>query len=59
PGLAYPVHQELITRNGVYNHENLATEVLVEAGVREFLMAFAPLRLRGATGSPGSPIAVV
>ena len=59
PGLAYPVHQELITRNGVYNHENLATEVLVEAGVREFLMAFAPLKLKGATGSPGAPIAIV
>lgn len=59
PRQAFPVHQELITKNGIYNHENLATEVLVEAGVREFLMMFTPLKLHGATGSPGAPIAVV
>jgi hypothetical protein len=44
---------------GIYNHENCATEVLLQNEVREFLLVFAPLRLKGATGSPGAPIAVV
>lgn len=59
PRLAFPVHQEFITRNGIYNHENCATEVLVQNDVREFLLMFAPLKLKGATGSPGGPVAVV
>jgi kynurenine formamidase len=53
------VHQEFITRNGIYNHENCATEVLVRNEVREFLLMFMPLKLKGATGSPGAPIAIV
>ena len=57
--LAFPVHQEFITRNGIYNHENCATEVLVQNEVCEFLLMFAPLKLKGATGSPGAPIAIV
>ncbi|HEY2945050.1 MAG TPA: cyclase family protein [Vicinamibacteria bacterium] len=57
--LAFPVHQEFITRNGIYNHENCATEVLVQNEVRQFLLMFAPLKLKGATGSPGAPIAIV
>ena len=57
--LAFPVHQEFIPRNGIYNHENCATEVLLQNEVREFLLVFAPLKLKGATGSPGAPIAVV
>jgi kynurenine formamidase len=59
PRLAFPVHQEFITRNGIYNHENCATEVLVRSDVREFLLMFMPLKLKGATGSPGAPIAIV
>jgi kynurenine formamidase len=56
--LAAPVHQLLITRNGIYLHENLATEELARDGVYEFAYVFSPLRLKGATGSPGNPIAV-
>jgi kynurenine formamidase len=59
PRLAFPVHQEFIPRQGIYNHENCATEVIVQSEVREFLLMFAPLKLKGATGSPGAPIAVV
>jgi kynurenine formamidase len=59
PQLAFPVHQEFIPRHGIYNHENCATEVLVQNEVREFLLMFMPLKLKGATGSPGAPIAVV
>ncbi|MEM7236617.1 MAG: cyclase family protein [Pseudomonadota bacterium] len=57
-GLAFPVHQELIPRNGIFIHENLATERLVEAGVSEFAYIFSPVPIKGATGSPGAPLAV-
>ena len=56
--LAFPVHQQLITRNGVYIFENLATEELARDNAYEFAFFFAPLRLKGATGSPGNPLAV-
>ena len=56
--LRVPVHQLLITRNGIYLHENLATEELARDSVYEFAYVFSPLRLKGATGSPGNPIAV-
>ena len=56
--LRVPVHQLLITRNGIYLHENLATEELARDTVYEFAYVFSPLRLKGATGSPGNPIAV-
>ncbi len=53
------MHQEFLARNGIYNHENLATEVLVQNDLREFLMMFFPLKFKGATGSPGAPIAII
>jgi kynurenine formamidase len=56
--MAFPVHQLLIPRNGIYIFENLATEELARDNVSEFAFFFAPLRLKGATGSPGNPLAV-
>ena len=53
-----PVHQLFLAKNGIYLHENLATEVLARDNVYEFAYVFAPLRLKGATGSPGNPIAI-
>lgn len=58
PELAFPVHQELITRNGVFNLENLVFEELVGDGVHEFMFIVTPLRLKGATGSPARPLAI-
>ena len=55
---AFPVHQWNITRNGVYHIENLDLEALAADNVTEFAFVFSPLRLKGATGSPGNPIAV-
>lgn len=51
-------HQWLMNRNGVYNLENLDLSELAADQVYEFAFVFAPLRLKGATGSPGNPIAV-
>ena len=53
-----PVHLHLLVRHGIYNLENLDLEALARDKVREFAFIFAPLRLKGATGSPGNPIAV-
>ncbi|MEE4173124.1 MAG: cyclase family protein [Xanthomonadales bacterium] len=58
PGLVFPVHQELLTKNGIFNIENLDLDELASEGVYEFLFVFAPVPFRGATGSPGRPIAI-
>ena len=58
PERPFEVHQLLLVRHGIYNLENLDLEELARAGVHEFAFILAPLRLKGATGSPGNPIAV-
>lgn len=58
PDRQFVVHQLLLTRNGIYNLENLDLEELAKERAYEFAFIFAPLRLKGATGSPGNPIAV-
>jgi kynurenine formamidase len=58
PDLQFPVHQLLLARNGIYIFENLATEELARDRVYEFAFFFAPLKLKGATGSPGNPLAI-
>lgn len=57
--LAFVVHNELITRNGIFLHENLDLSALAADRVYEFVYVFSPLRIKGATGSPGRPIAIV
>ncbi len=52
------VHQWMITKNGIYFMENLDLEELATDKAYEFAFIFTPLRLKGATGSPGNPIAV-
>src|SRR5215470_17489735 len=56
--LGAPVHQLLLTRNGIYLHENLNTSDLARDAVYEFAYIFVPVPLKGATGSPGSPLAI-
>jgi kynurenine formamidase len=56
--IAFPLHQLFITKNGIYIFENLLTEELARDRVYEFAFIFAPLRLKGATGSPGNPLAI-
>jgi kynurenine formamidase len=58
PELQFPVHQLLIPRNGIYIFENLLTQELARDRVYEFAFFFAPLRLKGATGSPANPLAI-
>ena len=56
--LAFPVHQELIARRGIYNIENLDLSELAADEVYEFAFMFAPVKFKGGTGSPGNPIAI-
>jgi kynurenine formamidase len=58
PNLTAPVHQLMLAKNGIYLHENLATEDLARDGVYEFAYVFAPLRLKGAPARPAIPIAI-
>lgn len=58
PERPFEVHQWLLVRHGIYNLENLDLEALASDHVYAFAFIFAPLRLKGATGSPGNPIAV-
>ena len=56
---AFPVHQELITKNGIFIHENLDLSGLAAERVYQFVYLMLPLRIKGGTGSPGRPIALV
>jgi len=55
-GFAVPCHTEGMTRRGIWNLENVDTESLVKAGIKEGAFIWAPLRIIGGTGSPGNPV---
>ena len=54
-----PGHTVLIVRAGILIIESLNLEGLAADGVREFAFVCLPLKLRGGTGSPIRPIALV
>jgi kynurenine formamidase len=58
-GTTAPVHQVLLRDHGIYLVELLDLEELAGAAPTEFLFVGAPLRLRGGTGSPLNPLAVL
>ena len=57
-GYVVPCHTEMQTRRGIWNLENLEFTQLLNEKVYEFLFVWAPLKMVGATGSPGNPIAL-
>lgn len=59
PGTVCPVHQFLIRDCGIYLLEFLDLEAIAQKGVTTFLFIAIPLRIRGGTGSPIAPIAVL
>jgi kynurenine formamidase len=58
-GVTLPGHGILLVRGGVYIIENLLLEELAAAGAHEFTFVCTPLKIRGATGSPVRPIALL
>ena len=58
-GVSLPGHVLLLVRAGIPIIENLNLEELAAANVHEFGFVCLPLKMRGATGSPVRPIAIV
>jgi kynurenine formamidase len=58
-GTTLPGHVRLLVRGGIYIVESLNLEALAADGVREFAFVCLPLKLRGGTGSPVRPLALV
>jgi kynurenine formamidase len=56
--LAFVVHAELQTKNGIHNHENLIFDELIADKKYQFVYSFTPAPIKGATGSNGCPIAI-
>ncbi|MCR2824093.1 cyclase family protein [Microbacterium sp. zg.Y909] len=59
PGTVCPVHQFLIRDCGIYLLEFLDLEELSRRDATAFLFIASPLRIRGGTGSPIAPVAVL
>jgi len=55
-GWAVPCHTELQVKYGTWNLENVDTKSLVDNKIYEGAFIWSPLRIIGATGSPGNPI---
>ena len=59
PDANMPVHVHLLVESGIHIIECLNLETLAAAGVGEFCFVALPLKIRGATGSPIRPVALV
>ncbi|HEY5299332.1 MAG TPA: cyclase family protein [Acetobacteraceae bacterium] len=59
PTLSMPVHQHALAEAGVYLIENLALEALAADEAGAFCLVLLPIKLKGATGSPVRPVALV
>jgi kynurenine formamidase len=57
--VSLPGHMILLVRHGITIIENLFLEDLARDQIYEFLFVCLPLKMKGATGSPVRPIAVV
>ena len=58
PEISLPVHQIMLVVHGIHLLENLRLEELVAKRVHEFAFVMQPLKIRGATGSTVSPVAI-
>ena len=56
---ALPVHQHCLAEAGVHIIENLMLDELARDGVRQFCLVILPPKMRGATGAPVRPVALV
>jgi len=54
----FECHIKLQTKRGIWNLENLDLTKLVADKAYEFLFVWSPLKMKGATGSPGNPMAL-
>jgi len=54
-----PAHRVLLVENGIFIIEALDLESIADDGVHEFTFILSPLNVKGATGAPVRPLAVV
>ncbi|MEZ5650888.1 MAG: cyclase family protein [Burkholderiaceae bacterium] len=54
----FECHIKMQTKRGIWNLENLDLSQLVADKAYEFLFVWSPLKMKGATGSPGNPVAL-
>ncbi len=54
----FECHIKMMTKRGIWNLENLDFTQLIADQAYEFLFVWSPLKMKGATGSPGNPIAL-
>jgi len=59
PAPTMPVHVHLLVENGIHIIECLNLEQLARDHVYEFVFVAAPLKIRGGTGSPIRPLALL
>ncbi len=58
-GTVFPVHQRLIRDFGIPLLEGLVLAPLAAHGVSTFLFVCTPLKIKGGTGSPVNPVAIL
>ena len=56
---ASPVHRALLIERGAHIFEAMDLEPVCAAGAWQFLLVAAPMKIRGATGAPVRPVAIV
>ncbi len=54
----FECHIKLQTKRGIWNLENMDLTQLAADKAYEFLFVWSPLKMKGATGSPGNPVAL-
>jgi kynurenine formamidase len=59
PDPSMPVHVHLLVESGIHIIECLNLDDLAAAKAYEFLFVALPLKIRGATGAPIRPVAIV
>lgn len=58
PLCAFCVHTHMLARHGIVLQENLNLDALAQDKAYTFLYIFSPVPFAGASGSPGSPLAI-
>lgn len=57
-GLLAPVHHHFLAKSGIPMQESMHLQDLADAEVYEFAYIYSPMPIKGASGSPGIPLAV-
>jgi len=59
PKISMPVHQHTLVECGVYLIENMYLDALANSGRKEICFVMLAIRIKGATGTPARPIALL